>query len=258
MADCVPVRCPSCRREHAYTPATFPCACGQPLTVPVLPGGVATHVRQRTWKDSWVKLRCGACGRTDDWPRPEVGCACGVVIRPAVNLGAVGITPQGTAAGAGVPQGSLPAAGLPPGGVPSAGVPRAVRRPVFVPVTIRTGQDAVTAAAAYLRWLGFSGVAQDRDRPVSGVDVRGTGVLARVDHSTSSARLRDVETLWLACLHENAVGAFFSLAGYRPDAQEGAGRLQVPLFALDLTGTPRPVNEAADRLIRTAPPAGGH
>lgn len=246
MADVVPVRCPVCRREHAYTPATFPCVCGEPLTVPVLARGVATQVRQRVWKDSWVRVRCGRCGRADEWPRPEVGCACGAVIRPAVVVG--GVAADGSAVG-GAAAGAGSAAG---GGT----VPRAVRRPVFEPLPIRTERDAVAAAACYLRWLGFTGVVLDRERAVSGVDVRGAGVLARVAASTQPPP-GEVETLWLACLHADAAGALFSLAGYGRAARAAADRLGVPLFALDLAGTPRPVNAAADRLIRTAPHPGG-
>lgn len=238
MAEVVPVRCPACRREHAYTPATFPCACGEPLTVPVLARGVATRVRQRMWKDSWVRVRCGRCGRADEWPRPEVSCACGVVIRPAVVYGGDGAPVPGAE--------GRPADGAVP-------VPRAVRRPVFEPLTIRTGRDAVAAAACYLRWLGFAGVVLDRDRAVSGVDVRGAGVLARVAASTRQPPPSEVETLWLACLHAGAAGALFSLAGYGRETRAVADRLGVSLFVLDLTGTPRPVNAAADRLIRTPP-----
>jgi hypothetical protein len=46
------------------------------------------------------------------------------------------------------------------------------------------------------------------------------------------------------------VGAFFSLAGYATEARQRADQLDVPLFVLDLTGTPQPVNEAASRLVR--------
>jgi hypothetical protein len=38
------------------------------------------------------------------------------------------------------------------------------------------------------------------------------------------------------------------------DARDRADRLAVPLFVMDLTGTPQPVNDAADTLIRTGPP----
>ncbi len=47
---------------------------------------------------------------------------------------------------------------------------------------------------------------------------------------------------------ESAACVYFSLAGYARDARERADALGVPLFVLDLTGTPRPVNEPADAL----------
>ena len=162
MAESVPVRCPACRRAHAFTPPVFPCPCGAPLVVPVL-------------------------------------------------------------------------------------------RPPFRPVTIRTGRDAVTAAAQYLRWLGFADVRPTSDRSSSGVDVRGRGLVAQVDPATTPTPRRGIETLWLTRMAEDAVAAFFSLAGYAHDARLCADRLDVPLFVMDLTGTPQPVNDAADVLLRTAP-----
>ncbi len=235
MADSVPVRCPACRREHAFTPATFPCACGRPLTVPVLRGGVPTQVSQRTWRNSWVRVRCSSCGRTDDWPHPELGCDCGVVIRLPVDP-------------APAPAGKAPR--------PTASAPRPVRRPAFEPLTIRTGQDAVSAAARYLQWLGFADVGPTRDRFTTGADLRAGGLLARVDPSTRATGVREVETLWLACLHDDVAGAYFSLAGYAADARDHADQLSVPLFVMDLTGTPLPANDAAHTLIRTAPHPG--
>jgi len=85
----------------------------------------------RAWAEDWVTLQCGSCGRRDQWPRPELGCPCGTVLRIAV---------AGQAATAEVGTGAAP------------GPPR--RRRPFQPVTIRTARDAVTAAAVYLRWLG--------------------------------------------------------------------------------------------------------
>ncbi|PWI41429.1 hypothetical protein [Streptomyces sp. ICBB 8177] len=234
MAESVPVRCPACRREHAFTPPTFPCPCGAPLTLPLLRGGMPTRVLQRTWRNSWITLRCPACGRSDDWPQPELGCACGAVIRPPVDVTA----PE-----------SLPA----PGGRATATAPRPVRRPPFRPVTIRTGRDAVAAAAQYLKWLGFREVTVAADRAATGVDLRGEGLVAQVDPSTRATPLREVETLWLNCLNEDAAGAFFSLAGYAHDARLRADQLLVPLFVMDLTGTPQPVNDAADQFIRSTP-----
>jgi hypothetical protein len=54
MAERVRVRCPACRQQHRYTAPVFPCACGTPLALPLLPGGVPVQVRQRSWNDSWV------------------------------------------------------------------------------------------------------------------------------------------------------------------------------------------------------------
>ncbi|WP_394297874.1 hypothetical protein [Streptomyces globisporus] len=115
-------------------------------------------------------------------------------------------------------------------------------------MTIRTSRDAVAAAAEYLRWLGFRDVVQPEERPASGVDLRAPGLVAQVDPSTRPTGLRAVECLWLNGLSTAAVSVFFSLAGYTPDARSRAAEIGLPLFVLDLTGTPQPVNDAADEL----------
>ncbi|HEY5835187.1 hypothetical protein [Streptomyces sp.] len=235
MTESVLVRCPACGREHSYTAPTFPCACGTPLSPPVRYGGLPVEVRHRSWEDSWVRLPCPDCGRANDWPQPEFDCACGALVRLPVDDSSGG----GPADGAGpVPQGAPP----PP-----------MARPPFRPVTIRTARDALTAAAQYLKWLGFAGVRLAGDRTASGIDLRGDGLVAQVDPTTQPTTLRDVECLWLNCANEDAAGAFFSLAGYAHEARLRADQLGVPLFVMDLTGTPQPVNDAADELIRSGP-----
>jgi hypothetical protein len=118
-------------------------------------------------------------------------------------------------------------------------------------VTIRTARDAVTAAALYLKWLGFRDVIQPEVRPVSGIDLKGPGIVAQVDPTTRPATLRAVECLWLNGLSSSSASVFFSLAGYAHDARARADQLGVPLFVMDLTGCPQPVNAPADELIST-------
>lgn len=246
MPESVPVRCPACRREHAYTPGTFPCACGAPLTLPLLRGGVPVELKHRTWRDSWVTVCCPVCDRRDEWPRPELSCDCGAVVRLPV-----------AAARSRRPRPSPPAPPAPPAPAtaPAApGPPRpaaAPRRPAFRPVTIRNTGDAVTAAAQYLRWLGFTDLVKNEDRPASGVDVRGAGVVAHVDPTTTPTALRDVECVWLSGMNASALAVFFSLAGYTREARTRADELRLPLYVMDLTGTPQPVNDPGDELIRT-------
>lgn len=240
MADSVPVRCPTCRRENAFTPPTFPCACGAPLTLPVLRGGVPVEITHRTWQSSWVEVRCDSCGRQDEWPAPESGCACGTVVRvPVVPVP----SPPPSFGTRLAPHPAAPADARP-----------AVLRPAFRPVTIRTARDCVTAAAQYLKWLGFTDVTRTRERTASGVDLRGRGVVAQVDPTTRSTARREIECVWLNGLHDSALAVFFSLAGYARDARSRADELRVPLFVMDLTGTPQPVNDAADELIRYGAP----
>ncbi|MFF4016421.1 hypothetical protein [Streptomyces sp. NPDC001843] len=226
MSESVPVRCPACRREHVYTAPSYPCACGAPVSPPLARGATPVTVVHRAWDDDWVTVRCASCGRHDQWPHPELGCPCGTVLR------------------------------LPVSGVPSATGPRPgplpAPRPPLRPMTIRTPRDAVTAAALYLRRLGYRDIRRADRRPPSGVGLAAPGLLAQVDPIVRAASLRDVECLWLTAMAQAARCVYFSLAGYADAARDRADGLGVPLFVLDLTGTPQPVNPVADDLDATA------
>ncbi|MFF8641006.1 hypothetical protein [Streptomyces sp. NPDC015345] len=229
MADGgMPVRCPSCRREHLYVPPSLPCACGAMLTPPMARGAPPTPVTDRSWADDWVTVHCRPCGRPLQWPQPELDCACGAVLRLAV--------------------------------VPAPRVPRAPRTPAppgraFRPPPLRDARDAVTVAALYLRWLGFPDTRSAARRPPSGARITARGMLAQVDPGPRRTTARDIECLWLTAMTaagETPVAcAFFCLAGYTDEARARADALAVPLFTVDLTGTPRPVNGAADELVAT-------
>jgi hypothetical protein len=228
MSESVSVRCPACRREHLYAAPSYACRCGAPVAPPLDRRGTATAVTQRAWAEDWITVRCGSCGRRNQWPRPELGCPCGTVLRIAV-------------AG----QTSVPAAGTDDAAGP------AKRRPPFQPVAIRTARDAVTAAAVYLRWLGYRDIRRADQRPPGGIGIAAHGLLAQVDPTVLPASLRDVECLWLTAMTESAACVYFSLAGYATDARTRADALRIPLFVLDLTGTPQPVNDLADELDGT-------
>lgn len=118
-------------------------------------------------------------------------------------------------------------------------------------MTIRTAGDVVSAAERYLEWLGFDGVVRPQPRPASGIDLRGPRLVASVEATTRPATLRDIECLWLNGMSSAASCVFFSLSGYADDARARADELAVPLFALDLTGAPQPVNGPADELVST-------
>lgn len=70
-----------------------------------------------------------------------------------------------------------------------------------------------------------------------------------MDPTVRPASLRDVECLWLTAMSESAGCVYFSLSGFADDARARADSLGVPLFVLDLTGTPQPVNSPADELM---------
>jgi hypothetical protein len=235
MAESVPVHCPACRREHSYAPPVFACPCGAPVTLFLAPGRRPEEIMHRTWEDSWAAVRCESCGQEGHWPQPELGCLCGAVLRIPVRQQEPRPEPEPATAGA-PDHVTLPWTAAP-------------SRPAFRPVTIRTARDAVTAAALYLRWLGFQNIQRSEQHLPAGVNLRGPEVVAQVDPSTTPTGLRDIECLWLNGLHASATGVFFSLAGYRQEARSRADDLGVPLFVMDLTGTPQPVNDAADELV---------
>ncbi|WP_338320856.1 hypothetical protein, partial [Streptomyces lonarensis] len=227
MAHSMSVRCPACRREHAYSPPEYPCSCGAPVTVPLSAGATAVLVRHRSWSDAWTEVPCGSCGEAGHWPQPEFGCPCGATVR---------LAPQAPAEN-------------------TAGLGGPTRRAPFRPVTIRTGDDAVSCAAHFLRWLGFRDVETAVPRPASGLDLRGPEVVGVVDASTVPTGGASVETLWLYAMTEQQTPVAFSLAGFERGARNRADELRLPLFVLDLTGTPQPVNDAADALLNRG--AGG-
>jgi hypothetical protein len=266
MPESVPVRCPACRREHVYTAPSYPCACGAPVAPSLDRRAAPAPVTHRVWNEDWITVRCAFCGRRDQWPRPELGCPCGTVLRVPVAaadaearpLGHPGTDPDPAAHTAPRPfvegpvprQNDVPPAGNEPG-TRAGGAARAARRAAFRPVTIRTALDAVTAAALYLRWLGYEDIRRADQRPPSGIGLAARGLVAQVDPAVRPASLRDVECLWLTAMTESAECVYFSLAGYSDEARTRADALDVPLFVLDLTGTPQPVNEPADTLNAT-------
>ncbi|MFJ9545487.1 hypothetical protein [Streptomyces erythrochromogenes] len=280
MAEAVPVRCPACLRENGYTAPVFPCACGSPVNPPLDLSAPPLLLTHRTWSDSWVTVRCTACGRESEWPHPEVGCgSCGTVVRlpvhpleqpeggtgrgagPGDTAGSAGSADSGRAGGPAEQRGGAAgdaaagAAGARPDGdpapIPLPPTAAAVPRPAFRPVTIRTARDAVATAALYLRWLGFQDVRQPDGRPIpsAAVDLRAPGLVAQVDPTTAPAGLRAVECVWLNGLTASATSVYFSLAGYTEDARSRADELGIPLFVMDLTGMPQPVNDPADALV---------
>ncbi|MFD8793149.1 hypothetical protein [Streptomyces vinaceus] len=227
-----------------------------------------------------MAVRCAACARVSEWPQPEVGCtSCGTVaripVRPVERVepgscapgGGVrdGLRPRPDAQGdvrgdvqggvQGDARGRAPAGQGRPGESGGAGTPDPAPgpRPAFRPVTIRTARDAVATAALYLRWLGFQDVRQPDGRPIpsAAVDLRAPGLVAQVDPTTAPAGLRAVECVWLNGLTASATSVYFSLAGYTQDARSRADDLGIPLFVMDLTGMPQPVNDPADALVDT-------
>ncbi|MFF2961986.1 hypothetical protein ACFVT1_24310 [Streptomyces sp. NPDC057963] len=240
--ESVPVRCPACRRAHTYSAPVYPCPCGAPTAPPVLRGAPVVPITHRTWNDDWVGVRCRSCGRLDQWPQPELYCPCGAVLRIPVRPPAASHDTDATASPADGGRSARPSH-IP---LPRTAPPP---RPAFRPRPIRTAPDAVACAALYLNWLGYHDVVQPAERSPERIDLRATGLIARVDATTRPTALRDVECLWLHALSASVTSVFFSLAGYAEDAEARADGLGLPLFLMDVTGTPLPANSPANELI---------
>ncbi|MCL7375684.1 hypothetical protein M1203_02255 [Streptomyces sp. 35G-GA-8] len=239
---------------------------------PALSGDARVEaVTRRAWADEWVTVRCAACAREGQWPRPELGCPCGAMLRIAVEPDTAEPLPPGSFVPGSFGPGAVTAESVtaepvaaeePAPELPShIPLPRtaASPRPGFRPVTIRTARDAVSTAALYLRWLGFKSVVESGEpletgirtpgARTPGVGLRGPDVIAQVDPTTGPASLRSVECLWLNGMNASTTSVYFSLAGYADDARARADDLGLPLFVLDLTGAPQPVNGPAEELI---------
>ncbi|MEV7084733.1 hypothetical protein AB0O07_02320 [Streptomyces sp. NPDC093085] len=274
MGESVPVSCPSCGDGHTFTVSVFTCACGAPVAPSLAVDAPPERVTHRTWAEEWVTVRCQECGTACELPRPEMGCPCGTVVRipvrapgpPAVTRApetsespeppeapqpAVTETPEPPAHAEHPEHPEHPTHPTHPEHPAHIPLPRtaAAPRPAFRPLTIRTSHDAVTAAGLYLRWLGFKGVVQADEPAVPGIDLRGPDVIAQVDPTMNPASVRAVECLWLNGLSASAVSVYFSLAGYADDARARADDLGLPLFVMDLSGSPTPVNGPADELV---------
>ncbi|NEE21194.1 hypothetical protein G3M58_83890 [Streptomyces sp. SID7499] len=271
--DWVTVRCGSCGRRAEWPRPEVGCACGVVLRVAVVAergatgrtaagagGGTAaargpepdqdgTAAAQEPKTDQDGTAR-GTAAAQD--PGDDRGGAADPEGPPGLE-GAADLPDQQDAAHRPDRKRAADQHGTPPGLRDAAAVAADARsaRPPFLSVTIRTARDAVTATALYLRWLGYRGVRRADQRPPSGIGLAARGVVAQVDPAVRPATLRDVECLWLTAMTESADCLYFSLSGYAEDARARADALGVPLFVLDLTGTPRPVNAPAETLAAT-------
>ncbi|MCJ1680013.1 hypothetical protein MTF65_22235 [Streptomyces sp. APSN-46.1] len=243
----VAVRCTACGRESEWPHPEVGCgSCGTVVRIPV-------HPVEGAEPAPGARADAGAGG-----PRPD---AAGPT-KPRETPGAGAAPGTGAGTGAAAERGRAPDSDKSqrrpkPSAVNPAGSPlpptAPVPRPAFRPVTIRTARDAVATAALYLRWLGFRDVRQPDGRPIpsAAVDLRAPGLVAQVDPTTAPAGVRAVECVWLNGLTASATSVYFALAGYTEDARTRADDLGIPLFVMDLTGMPQPVNNPADELIGT-------
>ncbi|MFD7245383.1 hypothetical protein [Streptomyces massasporeus] len=260
--DWVTVRCGSCGRRAEWPRPEVGCACGVVLRVAVVAERGATG-RTAAGDGSGTAASRGPETYQDgpaadqDPETDQTGTAASrgpetYQTGPAADQDPE-TDPTGTAADQDTQQGSTHQPDQPDGPRDAAALAAEAppARPPFLSVTIRTARDAVTATALYLRWLGYRGVRRADQRPPSGIGLAARGLVAQVDPAVRPATLRDVECLWLTAMTESADCLYFSLSGYADDARARADALGVPLFVLDLTGTPRPVNAPAETLAAT-------
>lgn len=241
----VTVRCESCGRESEWPHPEVGCgSCGTVVRIAVHPVHPEPAAKPAGGGgDSGAEPGAGRGAQPDTGPGSGSGSGSGP--RPGGRRTAPGA--QDTPDDRPSADPSQPSPPSPPSAPP-------VPRPAFRPVTIRTARDAVATAALYLRWLGFQDVRQPDSRPIpsAAVDLRAPGLVAQVDPTTAPAGLRAVECVWLNGLTASATSVYFSLAGYTEDARTRADDLGIPLFVMDLTGMPQPVNDPADELVGDA------
>ncbi|MEV5977379.1 hypothetical protein [Streptomyces sp. NPDC052114] len=252
--DWITVRCWACGRQGQWPQPELGCDCGTTLRIPVVARG---SVAGESHAEGPVARAEGPVSRAEGPVSRTEGPVAGD-LSATEPTGAAGTT-GATERGAHGPDDGDPGDGEPHGPtVPShIPLPRTAPRPrpAFRPVTIRDARDAVTVAALYLRWLGYLNTRSAAGRPTSGTRIAARGLLAQVEPALRPTTLRDVECLWLTAMNDAGdtpvTCAYFSLSGYTPEARACADSLAMPLFTMDLTGTPQPINSAADELVAT-------
>ncbi|WJV45425.1 hypothetical protein [Streptomyces flavofungini] len=247
----VTVRCAACGRTADWPRPELGCACGTVLRVAVEPHAA----------DEGPVTREGV--ETDEGAATDEGVATdeGGVADEGSGADQAAATDEGTAADkTAAPtddhQSADSDAGHPsltPSHIP---LPRTAPtpRPAFRPLPVCSAGDAVTTAALYLRWLGYEDVREagpEEERPPSGTRLAALGVLAQVEHTVRETSLRDVECAWLTAMAHSATCVCFALCDFTPAARDRADELDVALFRIDLSGTPEPLNGAADELAAT-------
>ena len=138
---------------------------------------------------------------------------------------------------------------LPPGllsrdsRVPSARDVR-VERPT--PRLIRSPADAESAAADWLRWMGFRDATTTPVGKDEGRDVVGSGLVAQVKAEKVLTGRPVIQQTYGVAVAEDSGAAVFSLAGFTNEAIDWANRHGIALFAFDLQGEPEPSNELGE------------
>jgi hypothetical protein len=110
---------------------------------------------------------------------------------------------------------------------------------------IRSYRDAELVAAEWLDHFGLGPCRLTPPGPDGGIDVESLLVVAQVKMEALPTRRPVIQQLFGVAAAERKTGAFFSLAGYTPDAATWAHHAGLALFRFDLQGVPKPVNAAA-------------
>jgi len=247
--DWVAVRCDACDRVGHWPQPELCCPCGTVLRLPVRPEPPAGPARPASGdgpaglapeSDSAPPLNANtpSIPSTQDNPSdPDVPSDPSTPSSPDAPDPTGAVDDRARAVG--------------PARVPPQAGPASPPRSPFRPHPVRTTRDVVANAARYLRWLGHHDAGPSTVPSPARIELRATGLIARVDTDARPATPRDIECLWLHALVSSATCVFFSVVGYAPDAGACADGLGVPLFSMDHTGTPRPANGPADELLAT-------
>lgn len=121
------------------------------------------------------------------------------------------------------------------------------------PRLVKGADAAEDYAAEVLRHLGF----RDADRTPrgadGGIDVLATGVVAQVKFEALPTGRPAVQALSGIAAVEDALGVFFSLAGYTPAAVEWADRARVALLEFEADGSITAVNALGQGILTHGP-----
>lgn len=111
--------------------------------------------------------------------------------------------------------------------------------------SISTPQEAESAMAAWLRWLGEARVTLTAPGADAGIDIEASGLVAQVKAEAGPVGRPAVQRLAGIAAHRGTAANFFSLSGYTQQAADWASQVGMALFTFDRQGAVEAVSPAA-------------